>query len=218
MTSPTPATTALRRTGVASGLMVGTALGAHVAAGGDLPPASVLVVLVAALVGVGSVVAGGRVGRWASVTLVGVSQFVVHEALVVTAGWSATTGPGAHGGCAGADAHALMSCDGGAGAVDMAHSLAGPGPADLRMLLLHATATVVTGWLLGAGDRMVAAARAVVRPPVVLRPAPVPAVRHRAMPWVDAGPRVPVVSLVCVARRPRRGPPRVGRVTPPAPA
>jgi hypothetical protein len=217
MSPPSPVAEALRRTGVAAGLMVGTALGAHAVAGGDLPPASVLVVLVTALVGVGTIVAGGRVGRWACLTLVGVSQSVVHELLVLTSGWSATSGPGALGGCVDLHGHSVLArCTEGGTAGAMAHAAAGG--SDSRMLAFHAVATVVTGWLLCVGDRVAAVARAAFRPLWRVRSMPRLLVPGTPTHWVDVNPYVPVASLVCVERRPRRGPPRTGGVAPLLPA
>ncbi len=215
MTSPTPAARELRRAGVASGLMVVSALLAHVAAGGTVPPPSVLAVVVSTLVVVGVAVSAGSLGRWAGVGLVGGSQLVVHEVLVLTAGWSARTGPGVLGTCATDHGHAvLVECVAGTGAVAAAPAA---GTHDLRMVVLHAVATVVTGWLLGAGDRVAAAARAVLRD--VWREAAVPhAVVERTVPrWVEPVAPTTSSSVRCVLRRPRRGPPRWACASPSMP-
>jgi len=212
MSSPSRAPLTLRRAGAASALMVGSALLAHVAAGGTLPPPSVLAVLLSMLSLVGVVAAGGVAGRWTSLALVGGSQFVVHELLVLTSGWSAYSLAGGRAGCGGHAQAALLECAGATG--HAAPSVPWAGEVNVRMLLLHAVATVTTGWLLAVGDRIGAHALAAVRPLWQVPVMPAQLVGPPITRWVEHVPRRSAVSLVVVERQPRRGPPRVGGVAP----
>jgi hypothetical protein len=202
----------LRHTGAASLAMLASALIAHVGAGGGLPPVSVLAVVLSLLTVVGVAVTGRGVGRWWSLALIGGGQLEVHAILTWTSGWTST---------AGSDHAALSVLGHGHAAVLAGRTPAaghGPGPADaaavsdLRMLVLHVVATLVTGWVLAQGDRVTDVARAAMRPlwrRPVLRPVPPVGVLEQR---VETTPRVPAPSVVCVRRRPRRGPPRHGGV------
>jgi len=198
--------------------MVGSALLAHVAAGGALPPASVLAVLLSSLSLVGIAVAGGGLGRWTSLALVGGSEFVVHELLVATSHWSASSGPGHTGLCGDHGQAVLLACARAADVDHVAPEAAWTGGSDVRMLLLHAVATVTTGLLLAVAERIRAGASAAVRPLWGLPTMPPRLIEHPVARCVEDAPWVPAPSLVVARRRPRRGPPRMGGVAPVVPA
>lgn len=202
----------LRRTGAASLAMLVSALIAHIGAGGTLPPVSVLAVVLSLLTVVGVAVTDRTVGRWPSLALVGGGQLVVHAVLTWTSGWTSAGVPDQPGMSALGHGHAAGHL---AGASTAGHGpSAGDGAAvsDLRMLVFHVTATLTTGWVLAQGDRVAAAALAAVRPlwrRPVLRSLPPVGVLEQ---WVQTAPCVPTPSVVCVRRRPRRGPPSRGSV------
>lgn len=202
----------LRRTGAASLAMFASALVAHVGAGGALPPVSVLAVVLSLLTVVGVVVTGRPIGRWWSLALIGGGQLEVHAVLTWTSGWTSTAGHGHGGPPAPGHGHGPVL----AGSLPAAGHGAVPADAtavsDLRMLVLHVVATLTTGWVLAQGDRVVDLARAAVRPlwrRPVLRALPPVGVPE---PRVETTPRATPPSVVCVRRRPRRGPPSPGGV------
>lgn len=207
----------LPRVAAATGLMLGAAVGAHAAAGGTVPPAIVVGLLGALFAVVAAVVARTGPRRRRSLLLVGAAQYAAHQLLAMASHWPA------------APLHPAAVDDAGHrhGAVTplVAHPAAGgdvPGAAagteltaaavwlDGRMLLGHLAATVVVGLVLATGDRVVAAARTALRRRWRITTAvpgrPVPA---RILPVLDA-PAVVVCALVCLAGRPRRGPPSRG--------
>jgi hypothetical protein len=180
------------------------AAGAHLAGGGRLPPAVVLLVLTL-LTGTAAVaLTSRRLNGPALAAVLTVQQLVLHYLFAATAGLAPV-------GCAGAVVahHGAASLP--AGCTDLVSTAAGDPMSAMSggsMWLAHVVATVVTTWFLASGearlwaiaDRLVDAAEAAPgrwpsRRARTARTAPL------ARPWVTrptsaAGPRAPPVAGV----------------------
>ncbi len=224
MTRTPDAATRVHRAAAATAGTVGAGVVAHVLAGGAAPSVDVIALVAATLLPVALLATRARLGRLPTLGLLSAGQYVVHGALVLTAVRPASGPASAPGHCGGPAAHgstAHGSAEHGSAehcAALVAHGTehaSGPVAVDDGvMAVLHVAATLAAALLLAQGDRAVAALRgallAVWRAPVLAPPQPL-----RALPRRVAAPDVVPPALVCVRRRPRRGPPAARRTAVP---
>ncbi|MEW1615768.1 MULTISPECIES: hypothetical protein [unclassified Streptomyces] len=163
----------------------------HVAAGGRLPGAGVLVLLFLALSLQGALLFGGR-RRFDVVTLVlGGTQFALHDA------FHFLSAPG------GAEHSATATGHG--------HQMAGPSDGhrlDAAMILAHAAATLGTALCVIHGERVLRRLAALVLPRPALRPPPSLPCLPRVRPVPPAVARIRFGALLARSCH-RRGPPSV---------
>ncbi len=185
----------------ARGLLCGSAclvLGAasHVAAGGHLPGAGVLALLLLALTVQGGLLLGGRRRRFDVVVLVlGTTQFALHNAFHFLPAPGGGTRPGTP---TGHGTHHHM-----AGASEdpgTAHAV------DAGMTLAHAAATLGAALCVLYGERVLRRLGALLAPRVALRPAPTLPCPPRSCPVPPVVVRIRFGALLARSRS-RRGPP-----------
>lgn len=187
----------------AEGLLCGAAclvLGAasHVAAGGRLPGAGVLGLLLLALPLQGALLLGGRRRRFELVVLVlGATQFALHNALHFFSPHGGTPHPGMPAG----HAHHMAGPPGGTG------TDAGGGHApDAAMTGAHAAATLGTALCVLYGERVLRRLATLVTPRAILRWAPSLPCPPRLRPAPPVVARIRFGALLARSRS-RRGPP-----------
>lgn len=200
----------LLRTGTLGFSVLALAAASHIGAGGALPAPGIMIALIALNILVATVVSQFKVNLPAMLALLGLSQFVLHNAFELLAGGNAlsvasttSTGPAA----SAAMAHHLPA-DFTLVAGEGAHSMSGHGAMSLSMLAAHAVATIATALMLYCGENALwAVARwlsPIVSPRAVPMPHPVP--RLRLAVWVESP-----INFVWRSLRadPQRGPPRL---------
>lgn len=165
---------------------------AHVAGGGTLPAAAVVVALGALTLLPVMVLAGRKLGATTTAAILGASQLLLHRAFTVLSTTSTCTEAGGH-------SHA------GAGSLDCvaaaSHAAADHGAG---MLAAHVVATAFIGLLLARGEEALWALAAWLRPLVRLPSAAAGPVPDRPSP--AATPRL-LRTLCQLELHPLRGPP-----------
>lgn len=190
-------------TRAARGLLCGSAclfLGAvsHVAAGGRLPCAGVLALLLLVLTVQGALLFGGRRRRFDVVALVlGGTQFALHNAFH----FLSTPGGAQHAATATGHEHPMHGPSGGpAPHTGSGHVM------DAGMALTHAAATLGTALCVIYGERVLRRLAALVAPRLLLRPAPSLPCLPRPRPAPPVVARIRFGALLARSRH-RRGPP-----------
>jgi len=161
MLSPTRGATRVARAAAFGVATLALASGAHVVAGGTLPPVMVLVALALPLTIGAVILTGRRCGALLLLSSLAVAQVVLHEALMrltvhdpaemLTAAAGARPGSAgfASGSMSGHSASSMDSMEAAMGGV----TLAGAEGWSATMMALHVLATVVTALLLAYGEQ-----------------------------------------------------------------
>ncbi|MHA7275541.1 hypothetical protein [Arthrobacter sp. HLT1-21] len=193
--SGAPASLRLVRSSATSAVVLALAAGAHIIGGGNLPAPLIVAALGSATLLAVTVIAKKTLSLPALLVLLGVGQWLLHHAFSLTTTAAAcVAAPARH--------HAVqaVSCPSNSlqGHAETAHT-------DLGMLALHASAVVVTGFMLQRGESALRRAAARLNPllrlpdVVVVVPAP----------RIPSFPPAPALRTVRALRDvpPLRGPP-----------
>lgn len=192
----------LARAGSLALAAYGLALGAHLVGGGDAPSAIASVVILFATFWACTALTWRRLGRVATVTLVGASQLLLHKAFGLTeSAGSCVTVVHEHAGHLANGATTLCAAPATtAGMPSMAHH----GGTGLSMVAAHAVAAIVLGLVLARGEAAVWLLASWLVPPLP-QPTPPPCALRPAPIWT---PVTPFVAVFMPAGVGRRGPPR----------